>query len=90
MLYSVKLNYIETNSSCSRKVALVQDCTESLCKQLIISAKRLRTLVPSPKAAKPSFANGTNMSPRQFKNHSTFLPPNRIKESQNYQALGYH
>ena len=50
----------------------------------------MRTLAPSPKAAKFSFANETNISPRQLKSYFTFLPPNHIKESQNYQAVGYH
>ncbi len=68
----------------------MQDCTESLRERPIISAKGLRTLAPSPLAAKPSFANETNMSPRQLKTYCTFLLPNHIKESRNYQAVGYH
>jgi len=73
--------YIETNSCRSRRVALLQDCRESLREQPIISAKGLRALAPNPKAPKSSFANETNMSPRQLKSHCTFVVPVEVTKA---------
>ncbi len=83
-MYSAKLNDIEPNSCRSRKVALLQDCRESLHERPIISSKRLCVLTPSPKAAKSSFAALTTliMSPRQLKSHCTrSLSPTRTSYS---------
>jgi hypothetical protein len=61
VVYSDKLNDIETNSCRSRQVALLQDCRESLLTRPIISSSELLTWLQVVKAAKSSFAAFTTL-----------------------------